>query len=87
MSPQETGGWAGTVFDAMKMDPSFWPECNVCPRPATKHHTEHAGTGDDGPVITDTVYCDEHSAERANHTRTRSVGPLTRPTDDEQVPE
>jgi hypothetical protein len=79
--PDASGGWATTnVLDAMRFDPEFWPECFVCEdKPATMLHTEHAGTNDDGPVTCMAVYCDEHSAERADHVRTRAVVPLTRP--------
>lgn len=88
---QHQQGWASMdVLEVMRRDRSFWPDCDVCDRPATMHHIEHAGTSPDGPVTHQGVYCDEHSAERVQLPRTRATGPLYRPLpdpDDEVVVE
>ena len=88
-SDQEQGGWAGTVLDAMKNDPTFWPDCDEdpCGQRATMAHTIHAGTdtATGKAVRTLAVYCDQHSALYAPDTRTVTVSPLVRPGEQVRV--
>jgi hypothetical protein len=77
------GGWVGSVLDTMRMDPTFWPDCDehLCPKPATMLHKVHAGTVEStGEHVTAAfVYCDEHSRVHMFDRRILSAGPLQRP--------